>query len=202
MRRALLGLAVVLGLVIALPRAAAASCGSEPIVGGGMALADLVFVGTVFELDHHGKYATFAVEEEWKGSVGPEVEIRGGPADIPGGEKFVTSSVERRYELGVRYLVTAYHGDSHNGDPDAYSDNNCSGTGVWNDGLVQLRPVDATIVERDEPIRPRTDGDSTPPYMMIALTTVLVAGGCLYLLFRRGSIAYRARQDEEPSSQA
>jgi hypothetical protein len=64
--------------------------------------------------------------------------------------------------------------------------------------------VGATIVERDEPIVPGSEPDAeddSPPYVMIALTTVLVAGGCLYLLFRRGSIAYRARQDEERSSE-
>ena len=44
--------------------------------------------------------------------------------------------------------------------------------------------------------------DSSPPYVMIILTTVFVAGGCLYLLFRRGSIAYRAREDDEPPSKS
>ena len=46
-------------------------------------------------------------------------------------------------------------------------------------------------------IEPSTHTDSSPPYAMIALTTVFVAGGCLYLLFRRGSIAYRAREEED-----
>jgi LPXTG-motif cell wall-anchored protein len=53
-----------------------------------------------------------------------------------------------------------------------------------------------TTLPHDQPVLPRT-GDSSPPYVMIALTTVLVAGGCLYLLFRRGSLAHRARQDED-----
>jgi hypothetical protein len=209
MPRVLLGLAVVAVAVIAAPRTALADCAATPVVGGAMDLADTVFVGTVVELDNNGKYATFAVEEVWKGPIGDEVEVRGGPADQPGAGESVSSSAERRYDLGTRYLVTAYQGDTHAGDPAespalraaAYSDNICSGTGVWTDDLARLRPTTATIIERDEPIQPRTNADSSPPYVMIALTTVLVAGGCLYLLFRRGSIAYRARQDGDSSSQ-
>ena len=66
--------------------------------------------------------------------------------------------------------------------------------------LMQTGP--ATTVELDQPIGPAANEDDSPPYVMIALTTVLVAGGCLYLLFRRGSIAYRARQDDERSSES
>jgi hypothetical protein len=56
------------------------------------------------------------------------------------------------------------------------------------------RTEEPSVESRTEP---RLHTDSSPPYVMIALTTVFVAGGCLYLLFRRGSIAYRARQDED-----
>jgi hypothetical protein len=68
--------------------------------------------------------------------------------------------------------------------------------------LPQVRLGTATTIEQDQPIGPAANEDSSPPYVMIALTTVLVAGGCLYLLFRRGSIAYRARQDEDRSSES
>jgi hypothetical protein len=55
----------------------------------------------------------------------------------------------------------------------------------------------ASVVQQDDSIPPQTTHDRSPPYVMITLTTVFVAGGCLYLLFRRGSIAYRARGDEQ-----
>ena len=65
--------------------------------------------------------------------------------------------------------------------------------------LAQYRPgrCDDRRARRADRSRDPRDGDDSPPYVMIGLTTVLVAGGCLYLLFRRGSIAYRARQDED-----
>jgi hypothetical protein len=172
-----------------------ADCAAEPTASGGIATADVVFVGTVIDVANSGRYATFAVEEVWKGSADDEVVVHGGPPD-PSGDEFVTSSAERRYELGLRYLVTAYDNDIYTGAGGVLGDNTCSGTTVWTDSLAGLRPTDATIVERDQAIVPRTH-DRTPPYLMIILTTVFVAGGCLYLLFRRGSIAYRARGDEQ-----
>lgn len=79
--------------------------------------------------------------------------------------------------------------------------------------LVLARPADAALdcsaagepcpaTTLDEPAQPRVDDDTSPPYVMIALTTILVAGGCLYLLLRRGSIAHRAREDDERPSGA
>jgi LPXTG-motif cell wall-anchored protein len=70
----------------------------------------------------------------------------------------------------------------------------CTHTGPA-DALAHTGP--ATQIEQEQPILPQTNEDDSPPYLMIALTTLLVAGGCLYLLFRRGSLAYRARQDDE-----
>jgi hypothetical protein len=111
----------------------------------------------------------------------------------------------RRLLLGLGVLMTS----TVIAVPSAQA--SCAGTvvelaydGHWPTFAVE-EIVGATIVERDEPIVPRSEpegGDDSPPYVMIALTTVLVAGGCLYLLFRRGSLAYRARQDDERSSGA
>lgn len=184
---------------------AAASCaGPAPSVADVVATPGrTVFVGTVVELANGGRWPTFAVEEIWAGDVPtPEVEVFGGPPS-PGGEKFAVSSVERRYDLGSRYVVTPTtdsYGFSGSRDLDAFADTNCSSTTLWDASLAQFRPATATTIEQDQPILPRTQEDDSPPYVMIALTTFLVAGGCLYLLFRRGSIAYRARQDEERSS--
>jgi hypothetical protein len=196
MRRTLIGMLVVVAFVV-IPRPAAASCTLEPTVQAIMPIADYVFVGTVVELDESGKYPTFVVEEQWKGSVDEEVEVRGGPPDPPGGDgRFMSASTERRYQLGTRYLVTAFQGDSFTGEADAIGDNNCSGTTEWNESLARHRPVGATFIDHDQPILPRTNAGS-PPYLLIALTTILVAGGCLYLLFRRGSLTDRARLERE-----
>jgi hypothetical protein len=70
------------------------------------------------------------------------------------------------------------------------------------DTLAQVGSAPATTTGDEQPILPSSNEDDSPPYVMIALTTLLVAGGCLYLLFRRGSIAYRARQDEQGPSGA
>ena len=65
--------------------------------------------------------------------------------------------------------------------------------------LVTAHPASASRAAdpRSKPDPAQHPTDSSPPYAMIALTTVFVAGGCLYLLFRRGSIAYRAREEED-----
>jgi hypothetical protein len=195
-RRVLVGAAVAVAAVVGVPSAASGSCAIEPTVGGGIAIADVVFVGTVVDTDNHGRYATFAVDEIWKGAVDARVAVRGGPPDPdPGGEngRFVASSVERRYEVGMRYLVTASNGDMHTGDEGVLSDNNCSGTTEWDESLAQYRPIDAVTVAPE-------GSDDSPSYLLIGATTVLVAGGCLYLLFRRGSLAHRAREDDEAAS--
>jgi hypothetical protein len=204
MRRVLLGLALVLGLVLVQPSPATAACAGEgSVTAAAAAPGALVFVGTAVEVDNVNTWATFAVEEVWAGDVDgrTEVEIHGAPPL----DEFITVGEARAFALGARYLVVPASQNIWEdfGDREGVlSDNACTSTQTWNDGLARYRPANATIVERDEPIQPRTNEDSSPPYVMIALTTILVAGGCLYLLFRRGSIAYRARQDEERSSQA
>lgn len=74
----------------------------------------------------------------------------------------------------------------------------------WTPAMAEQRPTDAIVVAQPASVEPEpwpeVDGgasaaDDAPRYVLIALTTILVAGGCLYLLFRRGSIGDRARQD-------
>jgi hypothetical protein len=212
MRRVLLGLAIVVGLVGLHPSPATAACGGPLATSG-----DLVFVGTAVATTNAGRFARFAVEEVWSGDAslapGGEVTIVGGPdwPDFGDDEQtFVAMEHEHLYERGGRYLVVATNdrqwetmapaGETEY-PPGALTDGACTISAPWTDELAQLRPADATFVDRLSPIEtePWTT-DNSPPYVMIALTTILVAGGCLYLLFRRGSIAYRARQDDDGGS--
>jgi hypothetical protein len=157
------------------------------------------------------------VEEIWSGdpSLAPEgrVTIVGGPdwPDMGEDGTFVRMSHEHVYEVGRRYLVVATEDQQWvemafyemEYPPGALSDGACTISAPWTDELAADRPTDARILEQDQPIGPEPwNDDTSPPYVLIGLTTVLVAGGCLYLLLRRGSIAHRARQDEEPPSKA
>src|SRR5699024_10709686 len=122
-------------------------CAGPPTVEGELARADLAFVGTVTELTNAGRWATFTVDDLWKGDLdSPAVDVHAGPAD-PGGGVISASSVDRTYELGVRYLVFAYDPTSHGYLPtwgtSGFEDNNCSGTQPYSSSLDTFRPADA-----------------------------------------------------------
>ncbi len=196
--------AAVLGVVA--PEPAGADCAGWPSVEASLEAADVVAVGTVVELENRDTWATVAVSEVWKGDAAlddrGEVRVYGGPAPVEGGETFVATSVDRAFVLGETYLfavsVEPLPGASM--PEDGLYDTTCSGTAVWSDGLERYRPAAAEPVERSGPVEVRetTDEapattDDDPPYVLIVAGVVGIAGACLYLLFRRGSIADRAR---------
>jgi hypothetical protein len=80
----------------------------------------------------------------------------------------------------------------------------------WNDSLAVDRPSSARIVAHDQPIeilgelpdpKPVGEGDEGDEgtgnlaRFLVGLTILVIAALCLYLLFRRGSIADRAKVD-------
>jgi hypothetical protein len=123
---------------------ASASCAPPVGIADGIAQADLVVVGTVASARSGNRVATVHVEEVWKGDVGESFEVFGGPA----AENALTS-VDRKYEVGRRYLLFAREPAAH-GNPaifgGRYEDNDCSTTQAWTDTLLQYRPATARIV--------------------------------------------------------
>lgn len=137
-------LALALALILGGASAAGASCLGPTSVDTSLREADLAFVGTAVAVTNNGRWATFSVEEVWKGDPGGQrIEVRGGP----GGQ--VATSVDRTYVAGTRYLVFARdpgaHGSSRSwGDDGRWEDGGCSATQPYTADLDNLRPQDAS----------------------------------------------------------
>ena len=164
-----------LGLVaLWAPAVADASCAPPPDGQELWRTADAVFVGTVTSVDNNARWATVSVDEIWSGPDQPaEVVVRGGPGD-PG----TMSSVDRTYEVGVRYLFAVM---IVNGN---LEDNACSGTiavdGIDLDSMrpADARPPDGGPISGDDPL---DLGGLTGPLLVtsivggLLLATVLLA---------------------------
>ncbi len=152
LQRVATSLVVAVGVVSYLvmgATAASASCGRQPTIEESMARAELVFVGTAVEVTNSSRWATFAVEDIWKGQVdGDRAEVRGGS-----GRENVSSSVDRRYLLNTRYLVFAVAPPSGPplvsgfcGEGVRWTDNSCSFTQPYTASLREARPATAHAV--------------------------------------------------------
>lgn len=202
-----LGLAAVVAwtcLFIGSASRAGASCFASPTVDGDLARSDLVFVGTVKQLANGDRWATFAIEDLWKGDLeGPEVEVHAGPAD-PGGGMSAMSSIDRKYEAGVRYLVFAYDPTSHGymatWGTSRFEDNNCSATQPYSASLDRFRPATAHRVAAATPATIPSAGPSPSPTSVpssgrslapwiVALSAFALVGaiGCGVVMKVRGS---------------
>ena len=132
-----------------------------------MARAELVFVGTAVEVTNSGRWASFAVEDIWKG------QLDGDRADVQGGPRtgFGTSN-NRTYAADTRYLVFAFGPPSdprllaRYGEGVRYTDNACSLTDPYSQGLAQGRPSTARLIGAappSEPPRVETVPSTTAP---------------------------------------
>ncbi|MGH2454686.1 MAG: hypothetical protein ACRDHD_00285 [Candidatus Limnocylindria bacterium] len=170
MRRGLALLAALLLAAVASP--AAASCMAPPDPPEHLAMADVVFVGTVTRLANGDRDATFAVQEQWKGLPLAAVAIVHG-GGTPDPNSFTT--VDRTFELGRRYLVAAGTVDGR------LSDNACSATQLWSAELATLRPPNAWMPETEP-------ADGGPPLqVLIAIGAVAMVAFGAALAFRRGA---------------
>lgn len=164
----------MIGLVS--PAPTLASCAEPPPIAEALAKAEILFVGTVTATDNGGTWATAQVEEVWKGPDQPIIVlVKGGPG--PG----AATSIDRTFEVGVKYLFFAHV------DGAALGDNACTSTTPWTDGLLGLRPADARAPIGDAPGEP-TDFDPGGVIAPIGVA-VLIAG----LLLVVGLLA-RSRQ--------
>lgn len=164
-------MALAAAIVVVTPGTAFASC-AEPIGDAeAIARAETVFVGRVVDTDFGGRLATFEVEEVWKGTVGREVLVSGGPsikdmADARArGEEMITS-VDRNFVLGETYLVV-----SSGTDGAALLDNACSNTQPFAAALSDLRPADAYLPDTTVP------GTTTAPPATIPPGGAATSGG-------------------------
>lgn len=98
--------------------------------------SEIVFVGSVTATDASGTSATVAVESVWRGEVDDNVVVRGGEG-APG----VTTSVDRSYREGRRYLFVPWGGDG-----ERFRDNSCTDTRPWRARYAALRPASAVDV--------------------------------------------------------
>ena len=167
--RLFLPLAIALITLAGAPSTADALCGEAPSIPDGIARADIAFVGTVANLSRGNSYATFAVEDVWRGDDLPAVVTI-----HPWREGFTED--EHVWRLGGHYLVVVHD------DAGTLWDNACCVTRPWTDGLTALRPADAhPPVDRTPTSGPPGD----PPYAFVFL--LIVAGGAAagFLLLRR-----------------
>ena len=132
--RVLRVLATLAALAFVLPPSAVlADCMMPPPVEEAAQTAEMVFVGTVAETSNRNSWASVVVEEVWRGPDQPAaVIVKGGP------EGNMATSVDRFFEVGVKYLFFPYAGEA--GD---LADNSCTNTVQWSADLAQLRPADA-----------------------------------------------------------
>lgn len=137
--RALVAALATITLVVLATVTAAASCvPDERPVPVEVTEAEIVFVGTVLDVENSRRTARMRIEEIWKGpELGEQVVVHGGPEDAS------ASSVDRHWEPGARYLVFPRRDDGR------LEDDVCSPTTPWEPQLATFRPDDAGLVEAE-----------------------------------------------------
>ena len=178
-----------------------ASCAAPVAVEQALADSDLVFVGTVVGLTNERRWATFKVDELWKGTPGSrQVEVRAGPED-PAGPNQAASSVDRRYGAGGRYLVFARDPRAHDFSPiwgpgSRFEDNNCSATQPYVAALGRYRPVTTQPLPAAAPpkaaARSLPDADNAAWGLILLLLGVPIAGLAGVTIVRRRVRASRS----------
>lgn len=143
MRRSATVLALLLLATLALPlTGTSASClFDDRPVEERIGEFEYVFKGRVAGLRDEDRTARFEVQEVWRGALGPEIVVFGGPEQDAGFGQTVATSNDRAWTGGATYLVFAQS------EPRGLVDNACSPTREWSDDLAAARPVDWTPPE-------------------------------------------------------
>ena len=138
-----LGLVPVIATLALLttPGMTLADCMQPPPIQEALNSAQIVFVGTVTSTTNRESWATVRIAEVWKGPDQPvSVLVKGGP------DGNAATSVDRTYQVGVQYLFFPLVNPDTEPLPGAafaLTDNACTSTTPWSDGLAALRPSDA-----------------------------------------------------------
>jgi hypothetical protein len=144
---------------------ASASCAPTPSIEESLRSADLVFVGTVVELNNRNRWATFTLEEVWKG------DPRTTRLDVRGAEPGEETTVDRTFEPDMRYLVFARQGELH------WEDNACSATREYDPSLDRFKPTSARTVGTTIPASERDDGLKPGSVVFASVVLLLTVGG-------------------------
>lgn len=170
--------------ILATPGIALASCALPAPLDQAISEAETVFVGTVVGLDFDARWATFEVLEVWKGAIGAEAVVNGGPGLQELGQgraqgENIFSSVDRQYGAGETYLVVSY---GRSGE--ILLDNACSSTQLMSAEAEVARPATAftPTAAPELPETPEVEGGSgwITPTIVSALALAATAGG-IYL---------------------
>jgi len=171
----LVPLLVAVGLVLAGPPAALASCATAPRSAEDAVLfGDVVFVGTVLRTENEGRWPTVRVEERWKGArdLADTVVVRGGP------EPGTATSIDRTYLPGRYLFVVSAPGG-------VLTDDACSGTRPWTDDLAAFRPPGVTAAAVDLPTDPIGSIDMGQVATIAGLLVFLLVAIVAYLYVLR-----------------
>ena len=183
-RAALLVASLATAAVVLAPGVALASCIEPPPLPEAIAQTETVFVGSVIELEFEGRLATFHVIEVWKGDIGPEVLVNGGPgiremsAARAQGHSLATS-VDRSYVLKETYIVFP-----HGAAGEILFDNACSNTQILTPEVEALRPANAytPVATLESHATPDTDGSlGWVAPTLIGAAVIAAAGAAIYL---------------------
>lgn len=156
-------------ILFALPAASAvASCAMAPPIEEHLRLADAVFVGTVHQVTNENRTATVEIHEIWTGPDLPASVV------VHGGQEEMTTSGDRLFEAGIRYLFAVA---THDG---RLEDNGCSATQPWTDQLIELRPEEPRLPMAS----PEADG-GVPAPLIVALAGAAIVTLTGLLAFRR-----------------
>jgi hypothetical protein len=166
-------LLLLLGAVVGLAVGQSPSWGSclpPPPFEESLAKTDLVFVGTAVDVGNGSRWATFTVEEIWKGDPG------GARVEVRGAERDAVTSIDRTYRRGGRYLVFAMRSGG------AWQDNSCSATQPYGEEVQRLRP-ESVRPAKPGPAPEEGGGVKAGTVVFGAVLLVLVGGG--FLVVRR-----------------
>jgi hypothetical protein len=170
----LAGIGIAMAMM-AMPRPAEASCAIQPAFPAVLDSARVVFVGTVTSTSDRDRRATVRVETIWKGPDLPAVvEVFGSPV-VGGG---AATSVDRSYQVGVRYLFVP----TNDGPP--FQDNACTPTRPYTPEVAAYIPADARQVQ------PASEDRSWFRFWPFLLIPVAVAGLSIsaFVIRRKGRI--------------
>ena len=163
---------------------ATALCAEPPGFAQGFEAAPLVFTGTVLWTESFNRVAHVEVDAIWKGAqIAAEVTVFGTPDPFPGGGFMTTSSLDRTFQMGVKYVFFPVSLS------DPYDDNSCTLTQPLTLDLEQTLIV---LADGDGvqpiPIPPiqQTIGEPTAIASWVLPSAIgAVAAGLIFLLWTR-----------------
>lgn len=193
MRRLLAQLLLVLGLPLGFVLAAAgpaAACPTPELTLAQQLRQDLLFVGTVRDVDRRGqgeaRTATYTVEVDrwWRGSPGPQLQVTSPVAEAECG---------LRLQTGTTYLFVAAAGDRDGAPARAMSHQGTRETGprlerrisrllreqpqdpVVDRAPTESEPPEATVLDDSEP--PKVAEAVTPAALVVLVGALVLAAG-------------------------